>query len=321
MSYFNIPKVFTILFVLSLFLTPVFASPISPSSVLASDVSSKITYILEIRENGDAVWITEEMIILNTADDLLAWENYTRSFEHDKDRYLKEYQSRINNIISKYGDEIKRDMYADGFEIGAYTNRTIMGTYGVTKYRFVWHGFGTVKKGKISGGDVFSGVFLSKNDVLIISLPENYEPAEIIPKPDEIRDNDIIWYGYRNFYENEPSFEIEMKKNLFGVIASFFIVAIFSGYLILRIKKEKATELETDVIETKHKDEVIDTKSDKDTIRDILKKMGGEAYQSDLVNRTGFSKSKVSNLIKEMYEEESIIKIKRGNKNLIRLKK
>ena len=321
MSYFYICRVFTILFVISLFLTPVFASPASPSGVLASDVSSKITYILEIGENGDAVWITEEMIILNTADDLLAWENYTESFEHDKDRYLKEYQSRINNIISKYGDEIKRDMYADGFEIGAYTNRTIMGTYGVTKYRFVWHGFGTVKKGKISGGDVFSGVFLSKNDVLIISLPENYEPAEIIPKPDEIRDNDLIWYGYRNFYKNEPSFEIEMKKNLFGVIAAFFIVAIFSGYLILSIKKEKATELETDVIETKQKDEVIDTKSDKDTIRYILKKMGGEVYQSDLVNRTGFSKSKVSNLIKEMYEEESIIKIKRGNKNLIRLKK
>ena len=56
-------------------------------------------------------------------------------------------------------------------------------------------------------------------------------------------------------------------------------------------------------------------------IIDILEKMGGEAFQSDLVGKTGFSKSKVSNLIKKMHEEGEVLKIKRGNKNLIRLNK
>ena len=329
-SFFNIFKVISIFFIISFSSTTVNASPVPDSSVYVPDISSKTTYIIEIKEDGSAVWTTEEMIILTTEEDLLTWENYTNSFEYEKNRYLREYQLRINDIIVKYSNETKRDMYADDFEIDASTNETIMGTYGVTKYRFVWHGFGVVEKGRISGGDVFSDVFLSKDDVLIITLPEKYELGDVNPKPDDIRDNEVVWYGYRKFYEKKPAFEIVTKNTIYWVITFFSASIALFVFFVFRMKKGEIIEAETEVIDIKSEVGIVekkleinsfDTRTDEGAIIDILEKMGGEAFQSDLVGKTGFSKSKVSNLIKKMHEEGEVLKIKRGNKNLIRLNK
>lgn len=276
----------------------------------ASDSSSKTAYYIELKEDGSAIWITEEMIVLNTAEDILAWEDYHESFEQNKDGHIGEYKLKINEIISKYGNETKRAMFADDFGIDLSLNETIMGTYGVIRYRFIWHGFGIVKEDKISIGDVFSGVFLSKDDVLIISIPENCELNDIKPEPDDIRYNDIIWYGHRSFYDKEPAFEVKVKNNSPWAFAPvIFIAAAFLVYLTFRNKKEKEKSTETGI------------KSDKDVIKDILQKMGGEAFQSDLVSKTGFSKSKMSNLINELNEEGAVMKIRKGNKNMIRLNK
>ena len=56
-------------------------------------------------------------------------------------------------------------------------------------------------------------------------------------------------------------------------------------------------------------------------IERYLKKCGGQAYQSDIVNETGLSKSTISIVLSRMKDEGHILKIRKGKENVIRLAK
>jgi hypothetical protein len=60
---------------------------------------------------------------------------------------------------------------------------------------------------------------------------------------------------------------------------------------------------------------------DEEMIEKLLVKTGGQAYQSDIVKESGFSKSKISIVLAKMKEDGRIIKIKKGKENIIRLVK
>ena len=62
-----------------------------------------------------------------------------------------------------------------------------------------------------------------------------------------------------------------------------------------------------------------DILGDEDMIERYLKKSGGQAYQSDIVNESGLSKSKISIVLSQMKDEGRIIKIRKGKENVIRL--
>jgi uncharacterized membrane protein len=59
--------------------------------------------------------------------------------------------------------------------------------------------------------------------------------------------------------------------------------------------------------------------SDEERVVKYLEEAGGQMFQSDLVKKTDFSKSKLSMVLSELKEKGTIIKIKKGKENLIRL--
>ncbi len=56
-----------------------------------------------------------------------------------------------------------------------------------------------------------------------------------------------------------------------------------------------------------------------DEIEKLLSDAGGAAFQSDIVNAAGLSKSVISIVLSRMHKDGKIIKIRRGRENLIRL--
>jgi len=60
---------------------------------------------------------------------------------------------------------------------------------------------------------------------------------------------------------------------------------------------------------------------DEEMIRQFLLRKGGQAYQSDIVDHSGLSKSKISMVLSKMKGDGIIIKIRKGKENLIRLAK
>lgn len=60
--------------------------------------------------------------------------------------------------------------------------------------------------------------------------------------------------------------------------------------------------------------------SDEDRVIELLKESGGRMKQVNIVDETGWSKSKVSMLLSEMEDEEHISKLRVGRENIISLK-
>jgi uncharacterized membrane protein len=59
--------------------------------------------------------------------------------------------------------------------------------------------------------------------------------------------------------------------------------------------------------------------SDQEKVVMYLEEAGGQMFQSDLVKKTDFSKSKLSMVLSDLKEKGTIQKIKKGKENLIRL--
>lgn len=59
--------------------------------------------------------------------------------------------------------------------------------------------------------------------------------------------------------------------------------------------------------------------ADEEMISQFLLRSGGQAYQSDIVEHSGLSKSKISMVLSKMKDDGLIIKIRKGKENLIRL--
>ncbi len=62
-----------------------------------------------------------------------------------------------------------------------------------------------------------------------------------------------------------------------------------------------------------------DILGDEEMIEKYLAKVGGQAYQSDIVKESGLSKSKISIVLARMKDEGRILKIRKGKENIIRL--
>lgn len=58
---------------------------------------------------------------------------------------------------------------------------------------------------------------------------------------------------------------------------------------------------------------------DEEMIRQFLMRSGGQAYQTQIVEHSGLSKSKISMVLSKMKDDGVIIKIRKGKENLIRL--
>ncbi len=200
-------------------------------------------------------------------------------------------------------------MAAENFNVTCAVDGIPTGKYGIIQYSFEWMGFANSKNDKIEIGDVFEGgLYLSKDDTLIIKCPEGYTPKDITPSPDDIKDSDIIWYGQRDFKTGEPRIVFERSGIIpWYAILTIIVMAIVGTFFLRKIKErfKKAENL---------------TESDEDIIIKILKDAGGTLYQSEILKKTKFSKSKLSNLLKSMGNQGMIKKIKKGRKNLIVLK-
>lgn len=60
---------------------------------------------------------------------------------------------------------------------------------------------------------------------------------------------------------------------------------------------------------------------DEEMIKQFILRSGGQAYQTDIVEHSGLSKSKISMVLSKMKDDGMIIKIRKGKENLIRLVK
>lgn len=292
--------------------------------VLATAASGKIedyptTFKIEVRDDGSAIWIVEYRSSLDTAEEENFFQQYISQFENLKDDYLENFSNEMTSLVQRASIVTGRSMEAKNFDISVGILETATGKFGIIKYQFEWVNFAKLEEGRIIIGDVFeAGLFLYKDDALVIRYPNGYTVDTALPTPDDTRGPELIWYGQRDFGSGEPRVVLGKPTAfpLLWVVAGIVALAIVIGVAFWSKKMRAPHKVEGE----KPPVEELVTKTDVERVVDLLKGARGKLYQSDIMKKTGFSKPKTSVLLKSMEEAGTIERIRMGRKNLVKLK-
>ncbi len=322
------------------------------ASAMAQTTSTTIK--IQLQTNGDSVWTTEKKIPLETPDDVAGWD---ATAANGTDGYMADFASQMKSYVARISTDAGRPMEVRDVNVTVeksqpYTtsdNGSV--TYGVIRYQFTWTNFAMVRGDILEVGDAFvDGLVLNSEDSVQIILPPNYKVLSVSPAYDDFNDKyrpEVIWYGNsanstdqgaRLFSSGEPSITIQQESgSLFSfgwwmiipVVILSALIGFGAAYLLYR-KKESPYVPPEAVIESPEPEVEQPAKpqqqaggerymSDEEKIIKYLEESGGQMFQSDLVKKTDFSKSKLSMVLSELKEKGKIIKIKKGKENLIRL--
>jgi hypothetical protein len=192
------------------------------------------------------------------------------------------------------------------------------GRYGVVVYSFSWSGFARPDS-NLAVGDAFAGgLYLAKDNTLILRYPYGWTVTQAEPAPDDQRDG-LVWYGLRTFGTGEPRVILERPAfPLMPVIAAVILIfVIIAGFMAYRSIKHQ------DLPEEPEEPAVPMTKAEEAGLEDRIIKLlgagGGEQYQSAIVKTLGLPKSTISSALNSLHQKGVIRKIRKGRENLIRL--
>lgn len=281
---------------------------------------NRTTYTIDIKDDGSAVWNVEYRTQLFTQVDNDAFKNYS---EQLNSVYLKDFKELMQNSVSAASNATSRKMMASGFTGEANIENAPTGNFGVVHYSFKWTNFAKLDRDKnIYIGDVFAGgLYISKENALIIQYPSGYTVEMVTPEPDVILDG-MIWYGLRSFNAGEPT--IFLKPPFPWILYAIAVIAAVAAIALIFIFYRKSKVI-NDVSEAKgtQEDNSYSAGADimglEDRIVALLNEGGGALYQSDITRKLDLPKSTVSSALNVLHEKKIIQKIKKGRENLIRL--
>ena len=282
-------------------------SPIPPDS--------SITYTITVQEDGSALWHVEYRTLLLSVEDSALFEAYTGNISSV---YLPQFEDLMRRSAAQAAAATSRTMEVTEFAGNGIVQTSPSGRYGVVFYSFRWKGFAKPGTSLAVGDALAGGLYLAKDNTLIIQYPSGYSVSSAEPAPDQVRDG-LIWYGQRSFGPGEPRLVFEKSGfPLLPLLAgmSFFVVAIAGLIMVIakrrRNKPDQPDEVPIGLTEA-------DLVSLEERIIQLLKASGGEQYQSEIVRNLGLPKSTVSVTLNDLHQRGLIQKVKKGRENLIRL--
>jgi hypothetical protein len=274
-------------------------------------------FIVSVYVDGSARWVVEHRYPLRSEEDVEAF----RVVAANVSKELSEtYRLRLQTVIQEASRLTGRAMGLTEFAVHTSTQTTVTGSVGIIVVEFVWTGFAATADGKISIGDVFvGGLSLASGETLTLKIPEGYNAVDYSPKPDEARDDSLVWYGPKSFMDrrpmvvfSKPSMSTEVvsgqgivNNQLFVVLPSMIAVAVVSTVFFLWRRRGSGRV----------------TDSGFRGIIEVLRRHGGEAPQHVIVEETGLSKASVSMMLKALEASGVVVRVKSGKTKVVRLVK
>ncbi|OPX64573.1 MULTISPECIES: MarR family transcriptional regulator [unclassified Methanoregula] len=302
---------YRILFIAILFLVTVPAVMAVPSYTT--------TYTVTVQEDSSALWQIEYRTLLASESDLAAFEEYTRELPSV---YLPQVQDLMQRSAAQASVAVSRPMSVSNVTGNAAVQTSPTGRYGLIVYSFSWSGF-AAPDGDLAIGDAFAGgLYLARDNTLIIRYPPGWSVKRAEPAADDTRDG-LAWYGLRAFSPGEPQVTIEKPAfPLIPAITGLFIISIIgAGYMVYRRSRDRQEMLRESVEPEEPAVPLTDAEAAglEERILALLKNAGGELHQSEITRVLGLPKSTVSSALAGLHGKGMIVKVKKGRENIIRL--
>jgi len=292
---------------------------LAPAISAAQESEYRVTYTININSDGNAMWYVEYRTPLVSKEDLSSFDNYTAQL---KQVYLKEFKDLMQRSVSDAANATSRKMVAGGFTGDAEVQSAPTGTYGIVRYSFAWTNFAKVDADKnINIGDVFvAGLYLSKDNMLVIQYPADYAVEHVAPQPDQVRDG-LVWYGIRSFNSGEPAIALsKTSSSWMPLLIAISVISISAAGAFIYMRKARGGKAGgSDTGPAAESISETDMIALEDRIVNTLKESGGSLYQSEIGKKLNLPKSSVSTALNQLHDKKIIQKIKKGRENLIRL--
>jgi hypothetical protein len=278
------------------------------------------TWTVTVQEDSSALWQIEYRTLLASDEDLAAFDQYTREMPAV---YLPQVQDLMQQSAAQASVATFRPMSIGNVTGNAAVQTSPTGRYGVVIYSFSWSGF-AAPDGDLAIGDAFAGgLYLARDNTLIIRYPAGWSVTRAEPAADDTR-NGLAWYGQRAFSPGEP--RVTIVRPGFPIVpvvlALFAISLIGAGAMVFlrRRSRQEADEEESPAVAEEPAPSLSPAEAAglEERILRIIETAGGEQYQSEITRTLGLPKSTVSSAIAGLHTKGLIVKIRKGRENLIR---
>lgn len=303
---------------------------------------------VEIDENGDAVFELELRTRLDTQERREAFETFESEVEQNPENYLSSFRASVIPIVEEARNQTEREMSASNFTIETAIEPLPV-ERGVVRYTFEWSGFAEVDGGgadatqEIRAGDVLSAYILSEGDSLVFLYPKDYSVDSVNPEPDTHDSGETRWDGPRDFSEEQPRLTLvestdgtvdsvdtggedgteetpessSLPLYVYGVV----LVALLSaGAVVYHRRRPVESEQERgEETPDEAEEEVFENIPDDERILSIVEGEGGRMKQKHVVEETGWSEAKVSQVTSRLEDEDKIRKLRMGRENILEI--
>lgn len=298
---------------------------ILPPVQAVSDTGYSTTYTISVAEDGSAYWQIEYRTPLLSEEDLAGFENYSQEINTV---YLPELRDLMQRSAAQAALGTSRDMAVTDFTGNSLVQTSPTGRFGVITYTFEWTHFAKVDDGIVVGDAFVGGMYLARDNTLIIRYPEGYTVASVSPVPDRTSDA-LAWYGLRSFGPGQPSiFLNDSSLPFLPLVGGIVVLAIIvMTAIILYRRKNAASRPEDEDFEADDETgppvtlSTVDRETLEEKILQLLISHNGEVFQSEIVKVLGLPKSTVSTTLNDLHQRGIIQKVRKGRENLIRLVK
>jgi len=273
-------------------------------------------YIIEAHVDGSATWTIDHSFLLETEQDAILFGQYSNL------TYFNHFQRSVRELLSLARNVTGReDMSVENFQMVI----DVFDSYKIVRYKFDWIKFAERKGAEIKMEDIFQvdGLFLLGDGSLSIICPSGYIVKTVHPKPNIFADQTLTWYAVTDvkmaelsvvFEEETGNVVTALMKNaslIIGLI-TFFGGVSASLWFFFRFRKKKREVTYGPVI-------IPRIEGEEEKVIAVLREAGGYMYQSTIADRFGFSRSKISKLLKTMEEKGSIRRYKKGREKVVML--
>jgi len=282
---------------------------------------------------------------------------FAEEFEANETDLYDQFVNQSRLMVESGQRETGREMEATNFRRSAQIEEPF--TRGVVEMSFTWEGFAAAEADRIVVGDVFEDVFLQSADQTIVIEAsgdltfQSIEPSDGQYAGDSLEDAESVqWSGQRQFIDGRPRVVFDRSGSTdTGLITAmgsgpgwYLLAALFglglAAAAVIWYRRygpgaDEPAAGETPAESTQPAPATVDTAGesveDTDTVTDeelltdedrvvkLIRENGGRMKQVNIVEETGWSKSKVSMLLSDMEDDGIISKLRVGRENIISL--
>lgn len=274
---------------------------------------------IDVREGGDAVWIVEYRVRLDTDERREAFESQRAEIEANPSEYADRFEARMASVAADAEAATGREMRVANVTVGAET-RQLPREYGVITYRFEWRGFAASEGDELRVGDAIAGLFLDEDTRLVVSWPDGYRVVDVAPTPTEEHEGSVVWRGPTDFAGDEPRLVV---ANAPGPAAYVPVAAGAIALLVVAVglawRRRTGGDWPTPSRKSEDRATPPELMSNEERVLTLLEAEGGRVKQQEIVRSLGWTDAKTSQVIRDMREEGSVEVFRLGRENVVSL--